>query len=277
MRRHATWLLAASLTLAVGCGADDGPEPEPLAGGTCRPAPLREGELVLDVEDLAADPHDGSIDSDGDGRDDGAAVTDESGFTLRRGDGELRFPDAGLQAAGDLDGDGRDDLILHKDDRSFAVDGRTGPGTYDVLDVGVGLAEHQTYIWRDDLDGSPGFDLAAPERSPGRPRTRVYSGAAVLDLGPGGDATELDPARTLPGLPRAVVALEDGAEPETVLLAPGDATSLRFAERPGVELRTAHRASRVEDVKVFDEAGGRRIALVVDRHVTIWAAPPRCR
>jgi hypothetical protein len=276
VRRHAAWLLAASLTVGAACGTDD-PDPEPAAGGTCRPAPLREGELVLDVENLAADSHDGSIDTDGDRRDDEVAVTDDGGLRITRGDGELHFPGAGLQTGGDLDGDGRDDLILHKDDRSFAVHGRTGPGTYDVLEIGVALAEHLTYIWRDDLDGRDGFDLAAPERIADRPRTRVYSGAEVLELGPGGDAGDLEPARTLPGLPRAVVALQEGAEPETVLLVPGERTSLRFAERPDVELRTEHRASRVEDLKVFDEEGGRRIALVVDRHVAVWAAPPRCR
>lgn len=276
MRRHAAWLLAASLTLVGACGTDE-PDPAPAAGGMCRPVPLRAGELVLDVENLAADAYDGSVDTDGDGRDDGVALTDDGGLTITRGDGELRFPGADLQTAGDLDGDGRDDLILHKDDESYAVEGRTRPGTYDVVEMGVGLAEHLTYIWRDDLDGRPGFDLAAPDHAADRPRTRVFSGAEVLELGPGGDAGVLDPARTLPGLPRAVVALAEGAEPETVLLVPGDRTSIRFAERPEIELRSDHRASRVEDVKVFDEDGGRRIALVVDRHVSVWAAPPRCR
>lgn len=273
MRRHAAWLLAASLSIAA-CGADDA-APRSDAGGPCRPAPLREGELVLAVEDLTGDGPDGSVDSDGDGRDDGVAA-DERGVTITRSDGELRFPGAALQTAGDLDGDRRDDLILHADEQSFAVAGRTAPGTYDVHEIGVGLARHLTTIWHDDLDGRPGLDLIAPERRDSS-RTRVYSGAAVLDLGPGGDAGVLDPTRTLPGLPRAVVPLEEGAEPETLLLALGEATSILFADRPRVQLRSEHRASRVEDVVVFDERGRRRIALVVDRHVSVWAAPPRCR
>jgi len=267
VRRHAVRLLAAAaLTVVASCGDDD--VPERAAARMCRPAPLRTGELTLDVEDLVAESPDGSVDTDGDGRDDEVA----SGLVIRRGDGELRFPGAELRTSGDLDGDGRDDLVLHVGERDVAVDGRTPAGSHDPLEVGVPLGPRLTYIWPDDLDGRPGFDFADPVRD-GEPRTLVWSGAEVLAAD---DARDLEPARTLPGLPRAVVALEEGAEPETVLLVPGERTSLRFVDRPNVELRTDRRAARVEDVKVFDEDGGRRIALVVDRHVSVWAAPPRC-
>jgi hypothetical protein len=263
----------AVLLLAAACGSDARDE-RPAA--TCRPAPLRTTDEYLDVQDLVQPSPDGAVDTDGDGTAD-RVIVDQRGVEVTRGDGTLLFAGAELRTSGDLDGDRRDDLVLHLADHDVAVAGTTAPGDHDPDKVGVRLGPRLNYVWPDDLDGRPGADFAAPQRDAERSRTTVWSGAAVLARGPGGDARDLRPARTYVGLTRAVASLTPGGRPETILLVPGAHTSLRFARRPLVELRTSWSGSRVENVKVFDESDGRRIALVVDRHVAVWAAPPTCR
>ena len=114
------------------------------------------------------------------------------------------------------------------------------------------------------------------DRGEARSTTRVWSGAAIVAMGPGGDARRLEPVRRLRGLPRGIAALEPGGRLETVLYEPGTPAEVRFADRPGVTLVGLGRSTRVEDVVVFDRGGHRRVGLVIDRQAAVWSVPPAC-
>jgi hypothetical protein len=261
-------VLVVLLVAACGSGAGD----QPRADCRIRPdhveaAPIAERNL------LETGPRN-DVDVDGDGRPDARAAAPE-GITITSGDGERTLVGADLRSWGDLDGDGRDELVVSVGDAVEVVPGTTPPGRIDARAAGIRVDEQLTYLWLQDLDGRPGVDPVVLDRDV-RSRTRVWSGAAIVAEGPGGDARALRPVRTLRGLVRGVAPLARGAEPETLLYAPGAPAEVRFASRPGVVLSGLGRAARVEDLTVFDRGGERHIGLVVDRAAAVWSSPPAC-
>lgn len=160
-------------------------------------------------------------DSDGDGVPDEIVAKErfDDPAVVVRGDGRLELTQPGMASfisgVDDLDGDGRDELVVVMEDaestesgttvRAYLVPGSTPPGTHDPAEVGVRLA---TGVFStDDRDGDGVPELI--EHAFTGP-TRVFSGAAVIALGPGGDATGLEPMFGLPGVLQAVADLGEG-------------------------------------------------------------------
>jgi hypothetical protein len=257
------------LVLAA-CSGGGGGQPR----ATCRIPPDHvEAAPITEPNLLETGPRT-EVDVDGDGRPDARAAL-PGGITVTSGDGDRTLVGADLLSWGDLDGDGRDELVVSVGGAVEVVPGTTPPGTIDPRTAGIRVDERLTYLWLQDLDGRPGVDPVVLDRG-ARSTTTVWSGAAIVATGPGGDARGLAPARTLRGLVRGVAPLAEGARRETLLYAPGAPAEVRFASRPGVVLAALGPAERVEDLTVFDRGGARRIGLVVDRDAAVWASPPGC-
>jgi hypothetical protein len=294
---HLTALLVLALLLA-GCGSDDGERAEP-EGDSCRPAePEKIVPAPVPVENLLMSSPRTRVDSDGDGRDDVVTV-EANAVAIGRGDGVLRLAEDGhdvaLQSWADLNGDGRDDLVLadtvlppgpsgpvRAGDAApttvVLVDGATPSGSHVPAAVGVRVDDKINYPWLQDLDGQPGSDFVLPARRDFGSNTEVYSGAALLAVGPGGDGRGAEPVLRLEGLTRGVAPLAENTEPETLLLSPGFQASVRFVSRPGAVLESPlGPARRAEDVLVFDENGVRKVGLQIDDRVAVWPAPSGCR
>jgi hypothetical protein len=81
----------------------------------------------------------------------------------------------------------------------------------------------------------------------------------------------------LAGAPRALARLEKGGPLETVLLDAGPPSTITFApkHRPALHADLG-RSHRVTWVRIFDQAGTRKIALQVDRKVAVWPVPGVC-
>jgi hypothetical protein len=255
--RRASVVVALLLTVATSCGSD-GASPD---GTACPPPrrPLRIVDHPVDLPDRSLQVPLPTLDSDGNGKPDELTVTDQR-LVIERSTGTLTLTgDVEVRSWADLDDDGRQDLFLGNE-TVRVVSGAVEDGEHDIADVGTVVAPDLTTVWPADLEGTPGADVwvARPDG-----RAAVYRGTDLL-------AGRHRRPRILPGLPRSLVELDAGAEPEAVLLRGGTIT---FAPRSRgalqVDLGTAH---RVTWVRVTTN----RIALTVDRRTALWAIPPPC-
>jgi hypothetical protein len=274
-----------ALVLA-GCGSGDR-ETAALDGAECRPdRPERIAVAPLPVENLLVSAPRTTMDTDGDGNDDVVAV-EAGAVSITRGDGVLHLAEPGhdvaLHAWGDLDGDGRDDLALAHTTLPSGptavqlVRGSTPAGIHAPSAAGVRVDDQLHYPWLQDLDSRPGAEVVVSVSGVSRSYTDVYSGAALLAVGAGGDGRGAAPVFRLEGLTRGIAPLAVGIQPETLLLSPGPRAAVRFASRPGALLESPlGPAARVEDVLVFDEDGVRKVGLQIDDRVAVWPAPSAC-
>lgn len=276
-------VLAASAAL-TGCGGSE-PAARTQDASRCTPSGPERVEQTTENPDgvIRDDAPVTGPDTDGDGVADGVETDGGQVALVRAGGNVLRFGSAdgevALQTSADFDADGRDDLVLTvagRDPATYVVAGRASPGTLSPADDGVRIRPELAHPLP-ELAGERGADFAVVVRGADESHTDVYDGAAVLGLGPGADGRALKPTTTLVGLPRVRLPLSQGAEPEMLLYVPGDPAEVRFVARPKAIYRASlGTSSRVEDLFVFDEAGGRKIGLRIGERLAVWPVPPTC-